>query len=78
MRDVSELTPENLIHDVLAHNVTVSVRRVWYQLNDAKKVEQLRWINDLMHRVVLKSAALRSNRNEVSELDHVKVALASR
>ena len=77
VRDVSMLSHESLIrfYEVLAHNLTVCVRAIWSdeELDDAQKIEQLKWINEIMHRVVLKSAALRTNRNERSELDTWKM-----
>ena len=48
-------------YENLAHNLTVSVRGVWSDehLTDSKKVECLKWLNEIMHRVVMKAALLR-------------------
>ena len=69
----SGLSSEELIqfYEILSHNLTISVRAIWSDeaLRDAEKVEQMKWLNEIMHRVVRKSAALRMNRNEMSEAD---------
>jgi hypothetical protein len=58
-------------YEILAHNLTVSVRAIWSdeQLADGERVERMKWINEIMHRVVMKSAYLRMKRNEDSETD---------
>ena len=58
-------------YEILAHNLTVSVRGVWSDehLTDSKKVECLKWLNEIMHRVVMKAALLRVNKNQYSESD---------
>lgn len=40
--------------ETLAHNLTVSARAVWddEQLSDAEKVEQLKWLNEIQHRIL--------------------------
>jgi hypothetical protein len=40
-------------YEALAHNLTVCVRGVWSdeQLSDAQKVEQMKWLNEIQHRV---------------------------
>jgi hypothetical protein len=73
VRQVGSLSQQSLIcfYEVLAHNLTVSIRAIWSDegLNDSQKVERMKWINEILHRVVLKSAALRMGRNECSEAD---------
>lgn len=70
---VGALPPEALIrfYEVLEHNLTVSVRAVWSDesLTDAQKVERMKWLNEIMHRITMKTAALRMNRNDRSEAD---------
>jgi len=58
-------------YEILAHNLTVSVRGIWSEdnLSDAQKVECMKWLNEIMHGVVQKSAALRLGRNGFSEED---------
>src|SRR5262249_3450179 len=73
VRQVGSLSQENLIrfYEVLAHNLTLSIRDIWSDegLSDSQKVERMKWINEVIHRVVLKSAALRMDKNECSEAD---------
>ena len=73
VRDVGALPPDLLAHfyEILAHNLTVSVRAIWSdeELNDAQRVEQMKWINEIMHRIVMKSSLLRIGRNNRSELE---------
>ena len=70
---IGELSEEQRIrfYEILAHNLTVSVRGIWSneQLTDGEKIERLKWINEILHRVVMKSAYLRMGRNEWSETD---------
>lgn len=70
-RLIGELNEEELIkfYEHLSHNLTVSVRGVWSDsdLSDGQKVERLKWINEIMHRVVRKSALLRVHDKEFSE-----------
>lgn len=58
-------------YEVLAHNLTVSVRSIWSDdhLTDGQKVERLKWVNEIMHRVVMKSALLRVGKNQFTESD---------
>lgn len=73
VRQVGSLSQESLIrfYELLAHSLTISIRAIWSdeELDDSQKVERMKWINEIMHRVVLKSAALRIGRNECSEAD---------
>jgi len=79
VRQVGSLSQQSLIcfYEVLAHNLTVSVRAIWSDEgpNDSQKVERMKWINEVMHRVVLKSAALRMGRNECLEADSWEMML---
>ena len=58
-------------YEILAHNLTVCVRGIWSveDLTDGEKVECLKWLNEIMHRVVMKAALLRVERNQFSESD---------
>jgi hypothetical protein len=58
-------------YESLAHNLTVSVRGIWSdeRLTDGQKVECLKWVNEIMHRVVMKSSLLRVKRNKFTESD---------
>ena len=46
-------------YETLAHNLTVCARAIWSdeQLSDAEKVEQMKWLNEIQHRVTGKLRA---------------------
>jgi len=73
VNDVGALSPERLLrfYEVLSHNLTVSVRAVWSDdlLSDSEKVERMKWLNEIMHRLTTKTSALRLNKNDFSEAD---------
>ena len=70
---IGELSDEERLkfYEYLAHNLTVSVRAIWSDegLTDGEKVESLKWLNEIMHRVTMKSALLRTHKNTFSESD---------
>lgn len=43
-------------YELLAHNITIVVRVVWTdeEKTDAEKVEAMKWLNEIQHRVVRK------------------------
>ena len=73
---IGELSDEERVkfYECLAHNLTVSVRAIWSDagLIDSEKVERLKWLNEIMHRVTMKSALLRTHKNTYSESDSWK------
>jgi hypothetical protein len=58
-----------LFYEVLAHNLTVSVRSIWSdeETSAEQKVEQLKWLNEIMHGVTIKLRVLRLNLHEWTE-----------
>lgn len=70
---IGELSDEERLkfYEILAHTLTVSVRAIWSDeaLTDSEKVESLKWLNEIMHRVTMKSALLRTHKNTYSESD---------
>jgi len=70
---VESLTPEQRLHfyELLAHNLTVSVRAVWSDagISDTEKVEQIKWINEVAHQVTAKIYVLRLCTHEWTEAD---------
>jgi len=60
-----------LFYELLAHNLTVMVRGIWSdeELTDAEKVDRLKWLNEIMHRVTSKIRVLRLNEHEWTEED---------
>jgi hypothetical protein len=73
VNDIGTLPPERLLrfYEVLSHNLTVTVRAIWSDdlLSDSEKVERMKWLNEIMHRLTTKTAALRLNKNDFSEAD---------
>ena len=72
-KSVERLTVEQRLHfyEVLAHNLTVAVRGIWSDpgLEDAEKVERMKWVNEVMHRVTAKVYVVRLKTHEWSETD---------
>jgi hypothetical protein len=74
---IGELPHEQRLHfyEVLAHNLTVAVRCVWSdeRISDAGKVDQLKWINEILHRVTAKVYVLRLRTHEWTETDFADI-----
>lgn len=53
-------------YEILAHNLTVSIRGVWSDpdISDSEKVEGMKWINEILHRIISKISCLRKNTNK--------------
>ena len=76
VRQVGSLSQQSLInfYENLAYELTISIRFIRADgadegLNDSQKVERMKWINEVMHRVVQKISYLRIGMNEWSEAD---------
>jgi hypothetical protein len=56
-------------YESLAHNLTISVRCIWSEdsFTDSQKIEGMKCVNEIMHRVVKIPAALRSGLDIWSE-----------
>jgi hypothetical protein len=58
-----KLSEEQRLHfyEVLAHNLTVAIRYIWSDeaFSDAEKVERMKWVNELLHRVTAKVSSQR-------------------
>ena len=61
--DISALSDEHRLrfYETLAHNLTVSVRAVWSDdsKSDTEKVNAIRCINEILHRITSKIAVTR-------------------
>jgi hypothetical protein len=70
---IESLTTEQRLHfyEVLAHNLTVAVRGIWSDAasGDADKVERMKWVNEVLHRVTAKVCVLRRKTHEWTEAD---------
>ena len=58
-------------YECLAHRMTVAIRAIWSDedLPDHEKVDQMKWMNDILHRVTLKISRLRTGSNKWSDED---------
>ena len=72
-QEISSLSSEHRLHfyELFAHNLTVSIRGVWLnkEISDAEKVERIKLINEILHRVTSKVWVLRLNTHEWTEED---------
>jgi hypothetical protein len=70
---MGRLTGEQRLHfyEVLAHNSTVAVRGIWSDpgTGDAEKVDRMKWVNEVLHRVTAKVYVLRLRTHEWTEAD---------
>jgi hypothetical protein len=70
---IGSLGHEQRLHfyEVLAHNLTVAVRGIWSdpRITDAEKVERMKWVNEVLHRVTAKVYVLRLRTHEWTEAD---------
>jgi hypothetical protein len=73
MGRLNELTQEKRLrfYEQLACNLTISIRAVWsnVELSDTEKVDRMRWINEIMHRVTAKISVTRLNTCEWTDAD---------
>ncbi len=57
-------------YECLAHNLTIAVRDIWSSdQTPEEKVDQLKWLNEILHRVTAKVIVLRTHDHEWSERD---------
>jgi hypothetical protein len=70
---VTALTQERRLrfYEQLACNLTISIRAVWSdaELSDAERVDRMKWINEIMHRVTAKISITRLNTREWTDAD---------
>lgn len=78
---IGKLSTEQRLHfyEVLAHNLTVSMRGIWSDpsCGDAEKVEQMKWVNEILHSVTAKVYVLRLKTHEWTEADFEDLILES-
>ena len=74
---IGDLNPEQRLHfyELFAHNLTIAIRGIWSDggISDAEKVERIRLVNEILHRVTSKVYVLRLNLHEWTEEDTWKV-----
>lgn len=68
---MAKVSDEQRLHfyEVLAHNLTVAIRGIWSdeRITDAEKVERIKWVNEILHRVTAKVYVLRLKTHEWTE-----------
>jgi hypothetical protein len=78
---IGKLSDEQRLHyyEVLAHNLTVAIRGIWSdeQIDDAEKVDRMKWVNEILHRVTAKVYVLRLKTHEWTEEDFESLILGS-
>ncbi len=72
-RDINALSHEQKLrfYETLAHKLTVSIRGIWLDksCDDTQKVEQMKWLNEIMHRVIAKISVERRQTHQWTEND---------
>ena len=72
----TRLTEEERLafYEHLAHNLTIAARDVWSSDDlPADKAEQLKWLNEIQHRVTAKISVLHTRHHEWTEKDSWRV-----
>ena len=68
---ITVLTAEQRLHfyELFAHNLTVAIRGIWSdeKASEAEKVERIKRVNEIMHRVTSKVYVLRLGTHEWTE-----------
>lgn len=62
-------------YETLAHNLTVVCRAIWSNetLSDSEKIEQMKWLNEIQHRIVSKIKVVRLSLHEWKEADIIEM-----
>ena len=60
-----------LFYELFAHNLTVVTRGIWSDetISDEEKVDRMKWVNEVLHRVTSKIRVVRQNPEEWPEED---------
>jgi hypothetical protein len=70
---IDSLTLEQRLsfYELLAFNLTISVRSIGAndEITNAEKIDRLKWVNEILHRVTAKILYLRRHQNTWSETD---------
>ncbi|HMV99726.1 MAG TPA: hypothetical protein PL157_11535 [Acidobacteriota bacterium] len=58
-------------YELFAHNLTIGIRVIWSEpaMTDSEKLDQIKWINEILHQVISKAFHLRVNQNTRTESD---------
>ncbi len=62
-----------LFYELLANNLTVAIRGVWSDegVSTGERLDRIKWINEILHRVTAKIRCLSLNTHEWTEADSV-------
>jgi hypothetical protein len=78
---MKQLSDDQRLHfyEVLAHNLTVGIRGIWSdeKIDDAEKVDRMKWVNEILHSVTAKVYVLRLKTHEWTEEDFESLILES-
>jgi hypothetical protein len=70
-QEISSLPFETRLHfyELFAHNLTVSIRGIWIDktISDTEKVERVKLVNEILHRITNKIWVLRLKTHEWTE-----------
>ena len=70
---ISNLSSSDRVYfyEKLAHNITISVRAIWSneEKTEAEKIEAMKWLNEIQHRIVAKISVERRTLYEWKESD---------
>lgn len=70
---IGRLSPDQRLrfYELLAHNLTVAIRAIWSDEDpsDSEKIDRIKWVNEILHRVTDKIGVIRLNLHEWTEID---------
>lgn len=71
LNEIEALSENDRLHyyEILAHNLTILVRDIWSDdaLSDANKIEYMKLVNEMMHRVTARVWKLRLNQPDYTD-----------
>jgi len=74
---ISSLTLENKIsfYEKLAHNLTICNREFWSdnESSDSHKITQMKWLNEILHRIISKCRVERIQKHTCSEASVIEM-----
>jgi hypothetical protein len=64
-----------LFYALLSHDLTVVTRGIWSEerIIDKEKVDRMKWINEIQHRIALKIYYLQAGTDNISEADFAAI-----
>jgi hypothetical protein len=62
-------------YERLAHNITIAIRAIWSDetMTDTAKIQTMKWLNEIQHRVVTKISVERLVLHEWKESDMIRM-----